>query len=310
MKTKLFKMIVFLLGGLLLFIPINQSYIDTNGYRHLNDTDKFMSVDENLEIINLGSSHGLNGFDYTESDVKGLNMALAAQGFYYDHRILKQFSGNLDDGAVVMLPISYFSPYQKYEGEKFDRFNMRYYRFLDAEYIRFFKPWDYLRYKQFPVLFAGEHIKYVFADRPTLKGDWETIDYNKLGQDRIAEEGKTQANHHLENIILVGQSNKEIALGELKSTIEYCYTKGFTPILVTTPLHEEYKKHFSEEFLEVFDSDIEKLQKEYSGLLYLDYSEFMSDETNNFMDSDHLNSRGREIFTKSIILELKDRGIL
>ncbi len=81
---------------------------EQNGYRHLNDTDKFLHVPTELQVINLGSSHGLNGFDYSEASIKGYNMALAAQGFYYDYRILKQYSSHLVDEAVVLLPISYF----------------------------------------------------------------------------------------------------------------------------------------------------------------------------------------------------------
>lgn len=310
MKKRIIKIFSFLLIGIILMLPINNSFLKTNGYRHLNDTDKFMNVENELEIINLGSSHGLNGFNYSDLGVNGFNMALAAQGFYYDYRILMQFSKHLKKDAVVLLPISYFSPYQKYEGSKFESFNMRYYRFLNPEYIRFFNAVDYLRYKQFPVLFAGEHIKYIFSDRNTVHGDWEAIDYNKFGNEKIATEGETRANHHIDNIINVGIDNKEIALNELKKAIEYCVENGFKPVLVTTPLHFEYKKHYDEIFLNEFMTDINNIQKDYPGLLYLDYSEFMSRETELFMDSDHLNVNGRKVFTKSIIEDLKERGLL
>ncbi len=53
-------------------------------------------------------------------------------------------------------------------------------------------------------MFAGEHIKYLFEDRETLKADWEQIDYNKFGMDGIDAEGKKRATHHIENIINVG----------------------------------------------------------------------------------------------------------
>lgn len=309
MKNKVIKLFFFLVIGLLLMMPINNAYVKTNGYRHLNDTDKFMNVPYDLDLINLGSSHGLNGFNYEETGVKAYNMALAAQGFYYDYRILTQYSDHLSDGAVVLLPISYFSPYQAYQGEKFDQFNMRYYRFMDPKNIKFFNPIEYIRYKQFPVMFAGEHIKYLFADRETLKADWEMVDYNKFGETGIIEEGKTRAEHHMKNIIEIGKDNKETALSELRNTIDFCYEKGYKPVLVTTPLHYEYKKHFSETFMNEFLSDIESLRDDYS-ILYLDYSDFMSTETDIFMDSDHLNSKGRKMFTNAIVEDLKQRDIL
>jgi len=308
--TKMIRGIIFIMIGLLLIWPINAQFQRTNGYRHLNDTDKFLHVPTELEVINLGSSHGLNGFDYSSATIKGYNMALAAQGFYYDYRILKQYSSHLADDAVVLLPISYFSPYQKYEGEKFDKFNKRYYRFLEPESIRFFNPLDYLRYHTFPVLFAGEHIKYLFEDRETLKADWEQIDYNKFGMDGIESEGEKRATHHIENIIRVGQDNKATALKELDNTIAFCIDNNLKPVLITMPLHDAYKKRFDNTFLNDFYQDIDTLIDKYPNAVYYDYSEFNSERTDLFMDSDHLNKKGREAFTNEVIEQLRKQGFI
>lgn len=304
MKERFAKLCLFLLIGCLLIWPLNQAFIQTNGYRHLNDTDKFMEVPYDLEIVNLGSSHGMNGFDYKGLEIKGFNMALPAQGFYYDYRILKQFHEHLKKGAVVLIPISYFSLYQRYEGEKFDQFNKRYYRFLEPQYIRFFKPWEYVRYRLVPILFAGEHIKYLFTDRPTVEGDWEAIDYNKFGMDGIVEEGQIRANHHIETIIEPGKEYKTLALAELEKLLGYCIEKGYQPVLVTTPLHQAYKRQFESSFLDSFNEDVELLKANYPGLDYLDYSDMIPDRTDLFIDSDHLNRNGRQMFTKQVVEDL------
>ncbi len=82
------------------------------------------------------------------------------------------------------------------------------------------------------------------------------------------------------------------------------------PVLITMPLHESYKEHFDNAFLNDFYNDIDTLLDQYPNAVYYDYSEYKSERTDLFMDSDHLNKKGREVFTNEVIEQLKKQGFI
>lgn len=94
----------------------------------------------------------------------------------------------------------------------------------------------------------------------------------------------------------------EISISYLDSLIQFCKKREITPILVGTPVHQDYfnlipisvKKRF----------ELEKNRLETHGVTVID-------KTNNFypdscyLDADHLNSRGMQVFMEELMLILQ-----
>ncbi|MBF8982500.1 SGNH/GDSL hydrolase family protein [Lutibacter sp. B2] len=304
------KSILFIIIGVMILSYFNNLYINTNYYKSLDYTERFNHVPNNIEVANVGSSHGMYGFDYTDFDVVGFNFGLYAQGFYYDYRMLKQYSPKIKEGATIIIPISYFSLYQSYEDEKFEEFNKSYYRFLNPRYIKNIKLKKYVTDSLFPLLSEGGNIKKVFKDIEHKPKEWEIITWNKFAPNEgIREEGHKRSMHHQKDIINPGKVNKPETKRELKNIINYCIENNYKPVLVTLPYLKYYNDFFPDAFYSEFYGEIEDIRKQYEGLEYMDYSHdkrFTSD-IDLFVDSDHMNVNGRKKMTQII---LKDLGII
>ena len=81
----LFLIIVLLLAAL----GLNYLYKRTNHFSNqFIDVRKYWHKDgiaNNLQIVNLGSNHPKFGFDYTDTGVRGANLAIGPQTFEYDY---------------------------------------------------------------------------------------------------------------------------------------------------------------------------------------------------------------------------------
>ena len=92
MKRFFFKFIMMILLVSISLLGMNQAYIHTNAFRTMNNIEKFENIPDNIEICNLGSSHGQNSFVYYVIEEVGFNFALSSQDFYYDYQLLKKYS--------------------------------------------------------------------------------------------------------------------------------------------------------------------------------------------------------------------------
>lgn len=309
MKRFLVKGTIFVLIGLLLLTAINQRYISTNGFKSLNDTQKFMDVPTGIEIANLGNSHGLHAFYYEESNVKGFNFALPAQIFYYDYQILQQYADHIKKGAVVLIPVSYFSFQADTRGDRFMEGNPRYYRFLDPKRIKFFSLADLIRYRFFPVISAEKNLSYILHDKGTDKNYWE-IQTSSMAPEKMAKDGEETAERHL-GFIHNGKMFEDENTQYLEKIIAYCQQQGFRPVLITTPYTAYYNQHFPEEVLAAFRQQVMSIARKYD-VIYLDYShdERFSGNGRLFIDSTHLNLPGRKQFSKTVWEDLRRLKLL
>ena len=74
--------------------------------------EKYENVPENIEFANFGPSYGMNCFGYGTLKEKGktcFNFSLTMQDLYHDYALYKTFEDNFKEGAVVAIPLSYFS---------------------------------------------------------------------------------------------------------------------------------------------------------------------------------------------------------
>jgi len=273
----------------------------------MNGAEKFSNIPQNIEIANLGTSHGQYAFVYDDLDKVGFNFAMPAQRLYYDEKILEKYIDNFKEDADLIIPISYISFYLGYDNENFEEFNKMYYPILKAKDIKNLTLSNYLKYKALPILTAESNIKYAFIKDDTVYE--EKIEYRNytISEEKMELEAKDTATRQL-GFIEEGRKNKEEFAKILDNIIKLSIENIINPVITTTPFTKYYNDYFSEEFLEEFTFTINEVLERYPDVKYLDYShdERFLDHPEFFFDSSHLNLTGGKYFTKIILSDLKD----
>ena len=251
---------VFTVGFLLLVNTIClHSNIYKNGLANQN-TLKFENVPTRIMIANMGSSHGMDGFCYENINITAFNFALSSQSLVYDSNILGFYHENLCAGATVFIPISFFSFYSdELKKEDFVSQNARYYTFLDKEHIRAYDT-KYAFLSKYIWILTRPPDK-LFND--LINGRYELApmqNYNnsaaKMGKDELQAEGLEAWNRHWKSV----REHKDYEdrekenIAALVDMIDFCKTKGFVPVLVTTPFLSEYSRYYPKAFLDSFGS--------------------------------------------------------
>jgi hypothetical protein len=260
------------------------------------DTRSFFKVPDSVQVVNLGSSHGWYDFDYSQvGDLRGVNLGLHSQDFYYDYQVLDRFKGHLAPGCVVLIPVSYFS-FGKRADTSNPSYAARYYGILKYSSIKKHNLVDYLKAKV-RLLFAGSNLAL-----QSLPGE------TPLTSGQLGANTKLRASSHKE----FTRPSREVSnytRGWLCRTIELCQKNGLKPVLVTPPFSKSYNDCFTEEDLAVFDSSVSSICEKY-GLDYLDYArDPRLAHPRYFIDSDHMNKRGAKKFTDLVVDELVARGL-
>lgn len=320
MKKFVKKLIILLLAVSAITFLVNALYLKKLG-PDFENTDKFNEVPENIEICNFGSSHGLCGFNYEDVSERysTFNFALLSQYLSYDYRIFENYKSHISEGAVVFIPISYFSLLGKDETDvsDFTSKNRRYYSFLPAYLI---KEYDmetdvFMRFLPVMTVDPGTLFK---ALRGKTKQDYNDTEWQKtaISMD-VAENAHAAYMRHVGYQYVDGGSLlvNENEIKALYDLINGCREIGAVPVLLTVPYTREYTDEMknAEGFYEWFYSFMDKVTED-TGTEFYDYAfdERFSDKHEWFMNADHLNKEGAGNFTDILIDEvLKERmGLL
>lgn len=311
-------------------------YINTNYYKAYGEEDTRdikeeidKQVSDNIQIINLGSSHGGAGFNYDAADINGVNAGFPLQLLYYDYYVLCTYQKNLEDDAVVILPLSYFSFTNGIEdfddGYKIQYSNIMLYNVLHPakssfsvleNLSKYSDLMEYAIHDTFPIINADFNMVYIAKD----------ITENELSQVQQEEENKpavgseiTECVYTEEELLEMAEetyylhtdgNQKEISDNALKyfeKIINLCEKKGFTLVLVTTPYSSYYLDNVDYDYIDsVFYNIIDHYTLQYD-IEYFDYSDYKEivGNINNFADDDHLNLTGSTLFTSIVLAELR-----
>lgn len=277
-----------------------------------DSTQKFKEVPTQIEIANVGSSHGMYGVCYDEmSEYTCYNFGLTSQSLDYDYRILQQYQDHLKEGGTMFIVVSYWSLYGQDESERDDFIskNQRYYKFLSPQYIKKWSLEQELLVDVFAVMGTTDNVIYDLAtgeERGKIHTElWENNLINTEPEAILARAEATYTRHmdYITNDSgewIINENNLEALYG----IIELCNEKNIEPILVTTPYRTEYVEQYRENsptFLEDFYSLMDEIT-EKTGAVYYDYSCDMrfAEEPEYFFDVDHLNKEGAVKFTEII----------
>lgn len=308
--------ILFLVACALL---LNELYKHTNAYQNqFVDVRRFAikgEVNDNLEIVNLGSNHPKFGFDYDGLDFKGENWAIGPEAFEYDFIILKKYVSHLASGAVVVIPVCLLSFFLY----RFDNSNtyMKYYRFLEKKefphYTLMGKMKSYL-----PLLFNPKLIRYVIKDTKTSKVS--IIEYNPIDTDKELNKDannwkkgwEKQFGISLNKLILSNKNKNDIQknIQILKEMIEFCLSKGLKPVIAILPVTNYLYSRFTPEFIEnhILAYIAEANEAKVPVKNYLTDERFT--DSSLYINSFFFNTKGRKKFTKQFIEDLRAQSIL
>lgn len=296
---KFFTKLLGLIGLVLIsIILLNNKYMETTRYRHMNSLYKFENIPDKIEVANLGTSQAKYGFYYEDIDKEAFNFALPAQRLYYDLKLLEKYIGNMEEGADLILPISYISFQLGYEGENFQQFNKVYYRLLDYKEVKNSSLEEAIKYGYLPILTGQAHLMDLIDD----KGYKPPLEYptHTVNEDKLKEDGRLTSLRHLD-FIREGEGNQEEFIKILDDIIRLAKENSLNPVLVVTPYTSYYYDNFPQDYLKWFDSVLDDLSRKYD-TPYLDYSQDERFTNDHFFDSSHLNLDGAKLLT-SIVLE-------
>lgn len=296
-----------------LVVIVNCWYIALD-HRDLNDTAKFDNVPYDIQICNLGSSHGLYGFNYEalSEQYTCFNFALNSQTLSYDARILEYYKEHIKEDAIVFVTVSYPSLFglPETEEEEFATKNMRYYDFLPSEYIKEYDIKTAL-FTKFPSLYAYETLPLAlighYIDADTSLAGWEAeIDEVGLPDNTAATIERHLVYHKLDENGNRIRNQEEI--DALYKIIDICEEIGATPVLITHPyslVYENVINIYMPEFYDDFNNTLHEVI-DHTGVAYYNYTHderFFNDFT-YFRDTDHLNKDGAALFTEILMNEV------
>lgn len=298
----------------LILIPvfvINILYINTNYWKNENLFNKFYDVPYNIQLGNLGSSHGLYGFKYdVVPEITTYNFALSSQPYFYDLALLEKYIDHFEKDAVVIILISYFEITRRPDYS----YRKRYYRILPKSKMDYWSFKENLVYHLFPFVSSDSLIPHImkdipkeqmgpFYDRNTYLDDEKLYEY-------CVEKHLSWTSPELEK----GEEGFEQNIKEVSEIIELCYDHNLRPVLITSPVTDVLNDFFEKDktFFQSFERFSKVLVEKYPDIVYLDYSrnERFSKNHELFSDGDHLNNMGAEEFTKTVISELRERKFL
>ena len=309
---------------LILVLTINSIYQDTNRYANQNyELIKFENVPNDIEFANFGSSHGQLGFYYPHEDIVTFNFALSSQAPEYDLALLKENLDHFAEDAVVIFPISYFTPYLfSHEDDfEFEVRNQRYYNILRFNNIISFNLIELIKAKIQPLngrdIFNYhaiieddsmlEELTYSNGNFPLSNwGDDNTMNNKNLYDEAVVRWDYWKIFRANLDLKKTGSYNSEI-INIYKEIVRICKENQITPVFVTLPVTSELNMVVDSDFYPIFEEDMVSIMNEIGNPTYFDYSHQREFKSNlkYFIDTDHLSKAGAVRFTEILMEDVE-----
>lgn len=256
---------------------------------------------KSIEIVNVGSSHGMLGIKYDNN--KGMNLALASQNYYYDLELLKKYSSKIKKDAVIIIPVSIFSFYNR----DITSIDKNYIRLLEYDRVKNISRKDYFLEKYFsgvfPVSRVWTGVKLLFQNSKNNKNSYISEAERKKWVSKIVK-------YHLGLNNDRGYSKKN-AEADLINLVKYIKEKKWKFVLITTPFTYIYNNEIDSldknAYQERIYENLNEVSEKIGEFRYLDYShdERFSNNLEYFTDSDHLNEEGAKYFTEVLLNDIE-----
>lgn len=311
--TFIIKCVAIPAAAVLILYLLNIPYrkIDDDKYRDLWNLRMLGNQIDEVEIANVGSSHGAYDFVYdgwTEEGYSCFNFGNVSQTYAYDLALLKEYGKYLSDECVLFIPVSYFSFNNETVNEsEAQALSVKYYHCLSPKNIPDYDLFTDIVTAKFPILSAGEDILELLPDSLTVfakEADETDAEMDEAAVAEFANRAAARFDRHFNNKENYFLPERE---AQLREVINYCKEHGITPVLITTPFSVYYNNPVPEEFLDQFHSTINLIASD-TGVNYYDYSHDsrFTENLTLFSDSDHLNAEGADYFMEILEEEIPE----
>lgn len=286
----------------------HETYPDNVWYRNHEE--------RNYDVVNLGSSGGKWAFDFTNTDVKGMNWAQQPQTLLESYNLLRHYHSILRKNGYIIITIMPFTGLNKSTGL---RDAMKYLK-IDTQ-GNAIQPYMYKKaklYEQFPILFGKQAIKallkYLMGCEAKPNAHPSKLDCNPMSIEQLQQDAKWWMNEwkHLFNIhdfeAPLTERNKrgrEYRIKLMRKLIDFCFERNYQPIYVIPPVTELLAKEFTSKFRQIYIYDF--LKQVDRNIPLLDYSnekELM--QIDLYFNSFFLNHKGAKLFTNRVLNDLKE----
>jgi hypothetical protein len=274
--------------SLLRFIPNDYNYKKKNLLLEAN----------NIQILVLGSSHGVYGIDPEYFSLNGFNFSNISQTLDLDYKLLKKYGNKLNRLEMIIIPISYPSMTSKLLNgvEKWRIKNYNIYYNINTG--------SYLLKNQFEIL-NGTMFSNVKRIYNYLKNKESSITVSNKGfglnfssdiKNDLEETGKVAALRHTHN-------NKDMFLYNTKNIegiIEWCKNHNTKLMFLTFPAYYTYRNKLDKEQLNETINYMKYIDDKYNFVYYYNLLEDENFTEEYYFDADHLNELGAIKLTKYI----------
>lgn len=335
----LIKCIAIPTAAVLLLFLLNRPYrkIDDEKYMDMWNLGMLGNQVNNVRLANIGSSHGAYDFVYdsfTQTGVSCFNFGHTSQTYEYDLALLKEYGSHLEEGGVLLIPVSYFSFNNETANEtEAQALSVKYYHYLSPKNMPHYDLFTDIVTNRLPILSAGEDLLKLLPKASLTAHAAETADTPESGE-AAAENTDAPATDEAAAKSTETPAMDEAAVAEFASRaaqrfdrhfgnkeeyflpdreeqlyaiIRYCKEHGLTPVLITTPFSDYYNAPVPEDFLDRFYGTVNRIASD-TDVNYYDYShdERFSENLTLFSDSDHLNPEGAAYFMDILTAEVSE----
>lgn len=248
---------------------------------------------DSIEVLFLGSSHGLYGFDPDEYDCPAFNLANHSQSLFYDCLLAEKYIGALPQLRTIVIPVAYFSFFSQLHQTSESWRDYYYYQFWNIRYpeiSRFDKKlysmillvtpgeaWKWL-FRNFDVDFSENLTPLGFFARDT--SSWRSMVNDANGtervrvHDQIFDTSQARYNFSLLDELLTNAEKEKIDI-----------------LLINMPVYHFYSDHVDPGRLEMTYDLVSALQVKHD-FLFLDMFRDTGFLASDFYNTDHLNAKG------------------
>lgn len=289
--------------------PNHEIYPDNVWYR---DHDE-----RNFDVVNLGSSGGKWAFDYAGLNIKAMNWAQQPQTLLEDYNLLRHFHSILKRGGYVLITIMPFTGLNKKTG-LMDA--MKYVKFdIQGEPIQPYMFNEAIRYATYPFLFKKTALKvliryFMGRDKKCGLHPETQLEYNPMKSNELEKDAKRWIDGWKKQfgisdfdapLTRENEEGRAYRIKLMQTLIDFCTERGYKPVYVIPPVTEHLAKYYTPKFEETY---IYGYLKEVNRVvLTLDYSKDSEFRFNDelFFNSFFLNKKGRKLFTRRVLKDLK-----
>lgn len=273
--------------------------------------------ERNFDVVNIGSSGGKWAFDYADLNVKAMNWAQQPQTLLEDYNLLRHFHSILKRGGYVLITIMPFTGLNKKTG-LMDA--MKYVKFdIQGEPIQPYMFNEAIRYATYPFLFKKTALKvliryFMGRDKKCGLHPETQLEYNPKKSNELEKDAKRWIDGWKKQfgisdfdapLTRENEEGREYRIKLMQTLIDFCTERGYKPVYVIPPVTEHLAKYYTPKFEETYIYGyLKEVNREVLTLDYSKDSEFrFNDEL--FFNSFFLNKKGRKLFTRRVLKDLK-----